>query len=108
MAFENLWEKTAEAPPATKVLEAAQGAYDLVVIGAAFSGCSAALTARQLGANVAVFEAKTIGYGGSGRNVGLVNAGLWTPPEEIEATLDSLRHLPLEEGAFRSTRAEPS
>ena len=87
MAFENLWKKTAEAPPATKVLEAAQGAYDLVIIGAGFSGCSAALTARQLGANVAVFEAKTIGYGGSGRNVGLVNAGLWTPPEEIEATM---------------------
>ncbi|MGR3815848.1 MAG: NAD(P)/FAD-dependent oxidoreductase [Cognatishimia activa] len=87
MALENLWEKTAVAPPATKILASAQSAYDLVVIGAGFSGCSAALTARDLGASVAVFEAKTIGYGGSGRNVGLVNAGLWTPPDEIEAAI---------------------
>ena len=87
MALENLWEKTAVAPPATKILASAQSAYDLVVVGAGFSGCSAALTARDLGASVAVFEAKTIGYGGSGRNVGLVNAGLWTPPDDIEATI---------------------
>ena len=87
MALENLWEKTAVAPPATKILASAQSTYDLVVIGAGFSGCSAALTARDLGASVAVFDAKTIGYGGSGRNVGLVNAGLWTPPDEIEAAI---------------------
>ncbi len=85
--MDNLWEKTAVSPPATKILASAQSTYDLVVIGAGFSGCSAAITARDLGASVAVFEAKTVGYGGSGRNVGLVNAGLWTPPDEIEATI---------------------
>jgi glycine/D-amino acid oxidase-like deaminating enzyme len=30
-----------------------------------------------------VLEANTIGHGGSGRNVGLVNAGLWLPPDDI-------------------------
>jgi glycine/D-amino acid oxidase-like deaminating enzyme len=87
MQLENLWEKTAVAPPATKILASAQSAYDLVVIGGGFSGCSAAITARDLGASVAVFEAKTIGYGGSGRNVGLVNAGLWTAPDQIDAAI---------------------
>ena len=32
-------------------------------------------------------EAETIGHGGSGRNVGLVNAGLWLPPDDVEAAL---------------------
>lgn len=57
---------------------------DLVVIGGGFTGCSAALEAAGSGAKVAVLEAHTIGHGGSGRNVGLVNAGLWLPPEQIK------------------------
>lgn len=36
-----------------------------------------------MGASVALLEGKDIGHGGSGRNVGLVNAGLWLPPETI-------------------------
>ncbi|NIZ12564.1 FAD-binding oxidoreductase [Phaeobacter sp. HF9A] len=57
---------------------------DLVVIGGGFTGCSAALEAATSGANVVLLEAQTIGHGGSGRNVGLVNAGLWLPPEVIK------------------------
>ncbi len=56
---------------------------DLLIIGGGFTGCSAALEAAKSGARVAVLEAQTIGHGGSGRNVGLVNAGLWLPPKEI-------------------------
>lgn len=56
---------------------------DLLVIGAGFTGCSAALEAAQNGADVVVLERDTIGFGGSGRNVGLVNAGLWLPPDQI-------------------------
>lgn len=56
---------------------------DLAIIGAGFTGCAAALEAAQSGASVAVLEARQIGYGGSGRNVGLVNAGLWLPPDQI-------------------------
>ncbi|WP_323780841.1 FAD-binding oxidoreductase [Thalassovita sp.] len=60
---------------------------DLVVIGGGFTGCAAALEAARLGASVVVLEAQTIGFGGSGRNVGLVNAGLWLPPETIVAQI---------------------
>ncbi|RYH09166.1 FAD-binding oxidoreductase [Tropicimonas sp. IMCC6043] len=56
---------------------------NLVVIGGGYTGCSAALEAARSGASVALLEAKFIGHGGSGRNVGLVNAGLWLPPDAI-------------------------
>ena len=56
---------------------------DLAVVGGGFTGCSAALTAAQTGASVTLLEAHLIGHGGSGRNVGLVNAGLWLPPESV-------------------------
>lgn len=56
---------------------------DFVIVGGGFSGCSAAIEARAQGASVALVEAQTIGHGGSGRNVGLVNAGLWLPPDAV-------------------------
>ena len=60
---------------------------DIVVIGGGFTGCSAALHAAEAGARVHLLEAEEIGHGGSGRNFGLVNAGLWTPPDEVERIL---------------------
>lgn len=60
---------------------------DLAVIGGGFTGCSAALEAARRGARVAVLEAREIGYGGSGRNVGLANAGLWLKPDDILAEM---------------------
>ena len=60
---------------------------DFLIVGGGFTGCSAALSAAESGASVALLEARTIGYGGSGRNVGLVNAGLWLPPDSVEETM---------------------
>ena len=62
-------------------------AVDLAVVGGGFTGCSAALEAARAGATVCLLEAQTIGHGGSGRNVGLVNAGLWLPPEALTAQM---------------------
>ncbi len=81
----NLWASTGgmlEAAPLTGALRA-----DLAIIGGGYTGLSAALAAAKAGAEVALVEAETLAHGGSGRNVGLVNAGLWTPPEEIVARL---------------------
>jgi sarcosine oxidase len=82
----NLWEATAAPPPATARLDR-DVSCDVVVIGGGFTGCSAALHLAQGGANVALVEARHIGHGGAGRNVGLVNAGLWLPPDNVEARL---------------------
>lgn len=60
---------------------------DLVVVGGGFTGCSAALEAARMGAKVVLLEAQEIAHGGSGRNVGLVNAGLWLPPKEVKKRL---------------------
>jgi len=62
-------------------------AADVVVIGGGYTGLSAALHLAQSGARVTVVEAVRTGHGASGRNVGLVNAGLWTPPDQIEEKL---------------------
>lgn len=56
---------------------------DLAIIGGGFTGTSAALEAARRGASVCLLEAETFGHGGSGRNVGLVNAGLWLPPDDV-------------------------
>jgi len=81
-----LWEKTApEAPPAPKL--SVDVDCDIAIVGAGFTGLSAALHAAQGGATVTVLDGAEIGFGGSGRNVGLVNAGMWTMPEDLPKTL---------------------
>ncbi len=83
---QSLWRKTCheqiDSAPLTNDLT-----VDLAVIGGGYTGCSAALTAAQAGASVCLLEAQEIGHGGSGRNVGLVNAGLWLPPADIRGHL---------------------
>jgi glycine/D-amino acid oxidase-like deaminating enzyme len=62
---------------------------DVVVVGGGYTGLSAALYLAEQKASVVLLEAHQIGHGGSGRNVGLVNAGLWLPPDEAVAALPS-------------------
>lgn len=82
----NLWQDScAEAVQAVTL--SGDHSADLVVIGGGFTGCAAALEAVQAGARVIVLEAEVVGHGGSGRNVGLVNAGLWLPPDQVEQVM---------------------
>lgn len=48
---------------------------DVCIVGAGVTGLSAAIELRQLGFSVVVIEAKTIGFGASGRNGGHVSVG---------------------------------
>lgn len=82
---DNLWAHTAPAAPQTDVLCGALNA-DVAIIGAGYTGLSAALHLAQRGLKAVVLEARTIGHGGSGRNVGLVNAGMWVQPNDLIAT----------------------
>ncbi|MBB3999364.1 NAD(P)/FAD-dependent oxidoreductase [Aureimonas pseudogalii] len=81
-----LWERTAPPAPQTQALEGDRVA-SVVVVGAGFTGCSAALHLAEAGVDVALIEGAEIGFGGSGRNVGLVNAGLWILPDDVPAAL---------------------
>ena len=60
---------------------------DLAIVGGGYTGLSTALHGAKLGLGCHVLEARHIGYGGSGRNTGLVNAGLWLPPQDVRARL---------------------
>jgi glycine/D-amino acid oxidase-like deaminating enzyme len=81
-----LWEASSPAAPATTPLVASVAA-DVAVVGAGYTGLSAALHLAEAGATVVVLEAVEIGFGGSGRNVGLVNAGLWVMPSRLSVAL---------------------
>ena len=61
-----------------------EGKYDVAVIGGGFTGLSAALACAEKGLSVALFEAKTIGFGASGRNGGQLIPGLRWSMREID------------------------
>ena len=88
----SLWDASAEEPDFSAPMDG-DISTDLAIIGGGFTGLSTALHAAQRGIDCHVLEARKIGYGGSGRNVGLVNAGLWLPPQQIR---DHLAKLPAE------------
>lgn len=81
-----LWEKTAPQPPATPALQSAVAA-DVMVVGGGFTGQSAALHLAERGVDVILLEAREIGFGGAGRNVGLINGGMWVMPKELPGVL---------------------
>jgi len=70
----NYWLTTAEFPKTESRPLSAR--IDVAVIGAGFTGLSAARTLAKRGAKVAVFESETIGWGASSRNGGMVLTGM--------------------------------
>jgi glycine/D-amino acid oxidase-like deaminating enzyme len=83
---QGLWQ--ASAPPGASAPPlSGRTTADAVIVGAGYTGCSAALHMALAGAKPIVLEAVEIGFGGAGRNVGLVNAGLWVRPEAIPAAI---------------------
>jgi len=81
-----LWEKTAPAAPRTSPL-AGDLTADVAIVGGGYTGISAALHLAEKGVKVVLLEATEIGFGGAGRNVGLINGGMWVMPSEIPGVL---------------------
>jgi glycine/D-amino acid oxidase-like deaminating enzyme len=81
-----LWEATAPPAPPTRPLAGTVQA-DVAVVGCGYTGLSAALRLAEAGARVVALEAVEIGFGGAGRNVGYVNAGMWVMPSALPKAL---------------------
>lgn len=82
----SIWNTTAvEIEPSQN--SAVEGQVDVAIVGGGFTGLSTALHCAKKGLSCHVLEASQIGFGGSGRNVGLVNAAAWLPPQDVRKIL---------------------
>ncbi len=77
---------TVEFPPATRALEGSHVA-DVCIIGAGYTGLSAALHLAQAGKSVIVLDAHRAGWGASGRNGGQAGSGQRRGQDELEKAL---------------------
>lgn len=80
----SLWVTTAEPAVDSSALTGRIDA-DAVVVGAGYTGLSAALHLAEMGRSVAVLEAREIAWGASGRNGAHVNPGWKILPSGIRA-----------------------
>ena len=78
----SIWDITA-AETEPNQTSAVGGKVDVAIVGGGFTGLSTALHCAEKGLSCHVIEANHIGFGGSGRNVGLVNAAAWLPPQDV-------------------------
>lgn len=78
----SLWGETATELPVAHSLQEKLEA-EVLVVGAGYTGLSTALHLAEQGVSVVVLESRIIGFGGSGRNAGLVNAGVWKTPDYV-------------------------
>lgn len=75
MQLKPYWHDT--TPPFTLGSQGpVEGRYDVAIIGAGFTGLSAALHLAKAGVRVIVLEGGTVGSGASGRNGGHLNNGI--------------------------------
>jgi glycine/D-amino acid oxidase-like deaminating enzyme len=70
----NYWLTTTQMP--TPPVQPLPEMVDVAIIGAGFTGLSAALALARRGVKVVVLESETIGWGASSRNGGMVLTGL--------------------------------
>ena len=82
----SLWDSSATEEDYANPLDG-DVAVDVAIVGAGFTGLSTALHCVEKGLTAHVLEANHIGFGGSGRNAGLVNAGVWHPPAKVRKKL---------------------
>lgn len=83
---QSLWRASAVDAPSLAALKGSHQ-VDVVIVGGGFTGLSTALHLAKDGMAVLLLEADELGYGGSGRNVGLVNAGVWLEPDVLDKQL---------------------
>ncbi len=80
----SLWANTASPDIESSALQGSAVA-EVVIVGAGFTGCAAALALALRGSKVRVLEANSVGWGASGRTGGQVIPGLKFDPDELVA-----------------------
>lgn len=78
------WTATAESAPVLQALQE-DVVVDVAIVGAGFTGLSAAIELASRGVSVAVLDAGLVGGGASGRNGGQINPGLKLDPHDVLA-----------------------
>src|SRR5262249_58636477 len=79
---------SADALPPTRPLEGARRA-DVAIVGAGYTGLSAALHVAERGAEAVALDAAEPGWGGSGRNGGQIISRGKDDPDALERTFGS-------------------
>src|SRR5216684_3871981 len=74
----NYWLTTVSIPPGDPA-RPLPDSVDVAIVGAGFTGLSAARALAKRGVNVVVLEAETLGWGASSRNGGRVLTGMKLP-----------------------------
>jgi glycine/D-amino acid oxidase-like deaminating enzyme len=83
LALQSLWSVTAPPGPECARLDGSRN-VQVAVIGAGYTGLSAALHLAQAGREVAVLESADVGEGASGLNGGQVIPGVKHDPDKLE------------------------
>jgi glycine/D-amino acid oxidase-like deaminating enzyme len=84
----SVWTEASEARPDAPPLGGDRRA-DVVVVGAGYTGLSAALHLAERGADVVALDAAEVGWGASGRNGGQIIPGLKHDPDDLERMFDA-------------------
>lgn len=86
-AYPPSWYAATATPFAAQPVLRGRITADLCVIGAGYTGLSAALHAARQGLDVVCLDAQRVGFGASGRNGGQVGTGFNKSQSELEARL---------------------
>ncbi|MBS0580917.1 MAG: FAD-binding oxidoreductase [Proteobacteria bacterium] len=90
LTLQSLWSATAIAGPATGELTSSRRA-DVVIIGAGYTGLSAAVHLAEAGRSVVVLESTALGERASGLNGGQVIAGVKHDPDQLQRMFGEAR-----------------